>query len=230
MDFPLTTLVLAPLLMYQANRVRRVTPRLPEPAGLRYGHFPGSDAGSLLILGDSAAAGVGVAHQRAALSGQLLEQLGGARRWRLLATTGDTSLDLLARLKKEPPCHYDVVVLSVGVNDVTSRLDSHAWLRLQQRLLARINTLFSPRRVIFSALPPMQQFPALPQPLRWYLGRRARRFNSRLTGWLATQPHCVLLAPELSVKAAAFADDGFHPGAAAYALWAAQLARVINAP
>lgn len=228
MDFPLTTLLLAPLLIYQGRYVRRVTPRLPEPAGARSGGSADNHARSLLILGDSAAAGVGVAQQKAALSGQLLKRLGDWR-WRLLATSGDATLDLLARLKEVAPCHYEVVVLSVGVNDVTSRIDSRRWLRLQQRLLARIDELFSPRQVIFSALPPMQQFPALPQPLRCYLGRRATRFNKRLAGWLATSSHGQLLTPKLPLISGSFAADGFHPGAAAYALWAEQIAQAINA-
>lgn len=228
MDFPLATLLLAPLLIYQGRYVRRVTPRLPEPAGARSGDSANNRARSLLILGDSAAAGVGVAQQKAALSGQLLKRLGDWR-WRLLATSGDASLDLLARLKEEAPCHYDVVVLSVGVNDVTSRIDSRRWLRLQQQLLTRIGELFSPHQVIFSALPPMQQFPALPQPLRCYLGRRATRFNKLLGDWLATSSHGQLLTPKLPLTTGSFAVDGFHPGAAAYALWAEQLAQAINA-
>lgn len=228
MDFPLATLLLAPLLIYQGHYVRRVTPRLPEPTGARSGGSANNPAHSLLILGDSAAAGVGVAQQKAALSGQLLKRLGDWR-WRLLATSGDTTFDLLARLREESPCHYEVVVLSVGVNDVTSRIDSRRWLRLQQCLLTRIDELFSPRQVIVSALPPMQLFPALPQPLRWYLGRRVKRFNILLAGWLTTQPHAQLLTPELPLAASSFAADGFHPGACAYALWAEQLAHAINA-
>jgi hypothetical protein len=30
---------------------------------------------------------------------------------------------------------------------------------------------------VLSGLPPMHRFPALPQPLRWYVGSRARDFN-----------------------------------------------------
>jgi hypothetical protein len=31
-----------------------------------------------------------------------------------------------------------------------------------------------------SGLPPMHRFPALPQPLRWYIGSRARDFDRAL--------------------------------------------------
>ena len=50
---------LAPLLVAQALRTRRVTPRLPEAAGERSGTQGEGPRLRLLVLGDSAAAGVG---------------------------------------------------------------------------------------------------------------------------------------------------------------------------
>ncbi len=61
MRHALVTAALAPLLLWQGRHVRRVTPRLPEAAGPRAGTTGHGPPLRLLVLGDSAAAGVGVA-------------------------------------------------------------------------------------------------------------------------------------------------------------------------
>ena len=55
-------IVLAPILLLQALYVRKVTPRLPEAKGERRGSLKANDNHtnmSVLIIGDSSAAGVG---------------------------------------------------------------------------------------------------------------------------------------------------------------------------
>ncbi|KAB0649370.1 SGNH/GDSL hydrolase family protein, partial [Burkholderia diffusa] len=61
MGYPLATAALGPLLLMQGRRVRRVTPRLAEAAGPRDGTAGDGPPLRVLVLGDSAAAGVGVA-------------------------------------------------------------------------------------------------------------------------------------------------------------------------
>jgi hypothetical protein len=82
----------------------------------------------------------------------------------------------------------------------------------------------APRAVLFTALPPMHLFPALPQPLRWYLGARALDFNAALADWLPRYPGRHLSAPEFQPDPQYIASDGFHPGPAAYRAWAARVA------
>lgn len=74
----------------------------------------------------------------------------------------------------------------------------------------------------------MHLFPALPQPLRWYLGARARDFNVALAHWLPRQSGCYLVEPDYEADPAHIAGDGFHPGPAACRAWAARVARGID--
>ena len=62
----LLTLLLGPLLLYQGFRVRRNILLLPEPPGERTGTAGDGPPLRLLVTGDSAAAGVGAAHQQSA--------------------------------------------------------------------------------------------------------------------------------------------------------------------
>src|SRR5437763_5111177 len=86
-------LALGPLLLPQARWLRSNALRLPEAAGPREGVVgEGEVTLRVLVVGDSAAAGVGVADQAQALAlplaHRLQEQLGGAVAWQLLARTG----------------------------------------------------------------------------------------------------------------------------------------------
>lgn len=226
-----TTLVLGPLLLLQGRHVRRVTPVLPEPPGPREGRAGQGPALRLLILGDSAAAGVGAESQELALSGQLAARL--ARRfdlrWKLVAQTGATTRDALQTLAALPGERYDVVVTSLGVNDVTGGRSTTRWIADQARLVDLLQTQFGARRILLSALPPMHRFPALPQPLRAYLGAQALRFNAALQAFAAATEGCTWVALDLSADEQDMAHDGFHPGPAIYAAWAERLADQINA-
>ena len=71
----LSTLALLPVLVFQGVKVRKNTPRLLEASGDREGIIGQGQPLSLLILGDSAAAGVGVESQSEALSGAILQAL-----------------------------------------------------------------------------------------------------------------------------------------------------------
>ncbi|OFW46709.1 MAG: hypothetical protein A2003_04010 [Acinetobacter sp. GWC1_38_13] len=71
----ISTLFLMPIIVAQGIVVKQRTPKLLEPIGERQGIVGLGRPLSLLILGDSAAAGVGVEYQHQALSGVLLSQL-----------------------------------------------------------------------------------------------------------------------------------------------------------
>jgi lysophospholipase L1-like esterase len=226
----LLILALSPLLLIQGIYVRRTTIRLPEAAGARQGESGQGHALKILILGDSAAAGVGTESQQDALSGQLAERLSGKFQlsWQLWAETGRTSRQCLVLLEQQHSEPFDAVLVSLGVNDVTSILSRAQWLALQNLLADQLMEKFKARHVIFTSLPPMHHFPALPQPLRWVLGLRAKQFNRGLKAMLEKRPGCHLLVFDLPMQAEYIAIDGFHPSAVTYALWAGQAAELIE--
>lgn len=227
----IATLALAPILLAQGRHVRRTVPELPEPKGPRAGVGGTGPLLRLLVVGDSAAAGVGAPTQDEALSGQLAVALAPTFQlhWKLLAFTGATTVDMLDRLHLEPAAHYDVVVTSLGVNDVTGRHSLATWRRQQEDLVELLAARFGARLILLSGLPPMHRFPALPQPLRWYIGSRARDFDRVLAEVAASRPGCEFLAlGHEMMDVSSMASDGFHPGPPIYALWAREAARRIN--
>src|SRR5690554_849803 len=234
MLYPLSTLALAPVLIGQGRYVRRVTPSLQEPEGDRQGSLGEGPELRLLILGDSAAAGVGVTTQQDALAGQLVRELASDHRviWRLVAETGHKAADVLAALNASPHSHYDVVLVSVGVNDVTGRTGNRQWLTALNELSDRLMNGMSATRVIFTAIPPMHLFPALPQPLRWYLGMRAKQLNTLMenlcNNWNPGVGSLEYLCISFPLEPGFMASDGFHPGLDAYGVWAEHAAASIR--
>lgn len=231
---PLLTLVLAPVIALQGLYVRRTVPVLPEPPGPRQGVNGTGPRIRLLILGDSAAAGVGAATQAEALSGQLVAQLAQDRQvdWRLIARSGSTTSDLLAHLRKRPLAPaWDVAVLSLGVNDAIRRCTPAQFAAQQRELIALLRETAGVRMIYLSGLPPVHRFPALPEPLRWYLGAAATRLDQTLAEVATGEGGCeyVSLRAVAELDATAIASDGFHPGPPVYALWAATVANRIRA-
>ncbi|HSE13628.1 MAG TPA: SGNH/GDSL hydrolase family protein, partial [Rudaea sp.] len=228
--YRIATVGLGPLLLAQGLRVRRSVVRLVEPPGPRSGSEGSGPTLRLLIAGDSAAAGVGAATQQEALSGQLVAQLRPSLHvhWKLVATTGHTLRDMIGQLQAAESERFDVALVSIGVNDVTGRTRSTSFVERQATLIGLLKNKFGVGHILLSSLPPMHAFPALPQPLRWYLGMRAAQFNSMLRRIAGADAHCEFLPIDLPLERGYMASDGFHPGPPAYSVWARAAARAIG--
>ena len=223
------TLLLAPVLLFQGHRVKKHIIRLPEPLGEREGETGQGPQLRLLILGDSSVAGVGVKHQDDALSGHLLRILSQHFKvtWRLQAISGNNTLNTLEQLRKLPQQKFDVAIISVGVNDVTAGLSSTAWMSNLQTLIDHLTASYPTQHILISNLPPMHRFPALPQPLRWYLGNRAKHYNQVIQILARKNPACHIITLKDAGHQGDLAEDGFHPSKKIYSLWAGAISETI---
>lgn len=220
----------APLGLAQALWLRARLPRLPEAEGPRAGRIGAGRLG-LLILGDSSAAGVGAATQDQALAGQLARALADLEPdWLLHARTGATTPQALASLDRLPPRRFAAAVLALGVNDVTRPGRVRDFAATQRQLAQTLRARFGVERIYLSGVPPMGHFPALPRPLRDLAGARAAAFDAGLAGLARDLPGLRHLPFDPArLGQGLMAADGFHPGPALYALWAADLAATIRA-
>ncbi|MCO8074575.1 SGNH/GDSL hydrolase family protein [Acinetobacter lwoffii] len=227
------TIALIPALIIQGNRVKKNTLKLPEPQGKREGRTGTGEKLSLLILGDSAAAGVGVEHQDDALLGAILHELKNdfEIEWKLQAKTGDTSSKVIRALDQMEFQHYDVIVTSVGVNDVTKLMPADIWIQKQEQLYSKIQQKFSPKLIIAAGVPPMNMFPALPNPLAWLFGQYAKQMNQQLEKFVNQQVNMQWIEYDIEKYRAMnlqMAADGFHPSKEVYTLWGQEVAGKIR--
>jgi lysophospholipase L1-like esterase len=224
-------LLLSPVLVAQALATRARLPRLPEAAGAREGVVGHGVPLRLLILGDSSAAGVGVADQSLALAGQLTRALArlAQRRvvWRLVAQSGVSSTECLGLLAATPPWPADVAVVVLGVNDVVEQVPSHHAVAAREAIANRLRNAHGVAHVVLAPLPPVHQFPGLPQPLRWVAGADARRHDRAVAAWAATRGDVSHVPIDLPLNAGVMAEDGFHPGEVVYRVCGTALAEHI---
>lgn len=233
----LAKILLAPVLLAQGKWLRKTALRLPEAAGPRLGlEVPPAAMVSeqplnLLVVGDSSAAGVGVDHQEQALAQPLARQLaarsGRPVAWRLVAQSGVNSLEALDLLARHQIGPATVLVVALGTNDVTSQMAPRRYVANLKLLAAKLMEQAGVEHIVFTGLPPLHTLPAAPQPLRWYLGRYARKLDGALRAWIAEDPmlrYCSLqwaLPHEMAI-------DKFHPGRDQYAQWARMAAEIIE--
>lgn len=227
-----TRIALGPLLYAQARKLKQTALELPEPVGPREGV-----AGSgqlklrLLVAGDSSAAGVGARTQNEALAlplARLVAQpLGGRVRWQLVAQTGLTSEGVLHQLMHGHVHEADVAVIVCGVNDITKEQGLQFALRKRQHMVDWLRVHAGVRHVLFPALPEMEIFPAVPQPLAFYAGQAARRNNRAQARWAAPQSAVTHVPMDGVAQRGLFCADGFHPAPALYARVAERLAAAV---
>ena len=217
-------MALSPLLVRQARRVRQRTPRLPEASGNRTGIELTADATALLrllVVGESTAAGVGVTDLRDALPRQLAIALAGRREcnvaWSMSARTGATASFAARELAPAAPTGQDIAVVMVGVNDALKFTSRRTWRARIDQLIDELEKHMRPGgHVVLAGLPDLGRFRTFPQPLRTVLGWHARALDRDLKTIAKRSVGVVYLAmppvswPEL------FAEDRFHPNAAAY--------------
>lgn len=232
MGHTLATVALGPLLLLQGKWARARTPVLPEPPGPRRGVAGRTGTPiRLLVVGDSSGAGVGADHQEEALLGRTVAALADSRRveWRLEARTGATTAGTLRHLRRVEPGSCDVAITALGVNDVVGGVREDAWLEDQRRLRVLLRERFGARLIVVSGFPPVHAFPALPQPLRWYLGRRCRELDAAHRAIVDTEDGARFLPLDFVDDVTAMANDGFHPGPEVYRAWGNAAAGVIDA-
>ncbi len=220
---------LLPISGVQGLRLRRSARRLPPPPAKLSGAFGQGPLIHLLALGDSIIAGVGAQRQEQTLPlqfGQALSsRLGLHVEWHVQGENGMNLAGLLvclSSLGSDQPA--DIILVSIGVNDVTGLSTTGRWRRQLQLLVRLIRSRWPEALVVFAGLPPMGQFPLPPQPLRFSLGLRAATFDLIAKNVLARQSRMLHIPTEIS-SGQDFCEDGFHPSAEAYAIWGAELAR-----
>jgi lysophospholipase L1-like esterase len=232
MLYKIAALITLPVLLVQGRQARKRALKLPEAIGEREGVIkdPTKPPLSILIIGDSAAAGVGVNHQDNALLGQLVNNLKSHFNlsWALIAKTGAKTKDMTHMLETAKLANtFDIVITSLGVNDVTSLQKTKDWLSEQNKLHQYCFQKLGAKHIMVSGMPPMHKFPLLPQPLRWIMGSRAKEFDCLQASAISRYTNRSYEPLSFDVDRSEMAADGFHPGPSIYLEWGRSVSKRI---
>ncbi|HEX4703808.1 MAG TPA: SGNH/GDSL hydrolase family protein [Pseudonocardiaceae bacterium] len=197
----------------------------PHPFGI------GPDPLRFAVIGDSAAAGLGV-DLPAQLPGVLLAKAMAEESDRSVllttyAVSGKTSRDLAEQVDRalaDPPT---VALVIIGANDVAETLSIRESARLLGAQLGRLRA--GGAAVVVGTCPDLGAVRPIPQPLR-YLASMLSRMVARAQLGAVVRAGCApvalaeLLSPEFFARPDdLFSDDRFHPNAAGYEAAAAIL-------
>lgn len=222
-----------PAYVWQGLGVRRRTERMLPAEGPVLHRIDGNGPDlSLLVLGDSSAASVGIGRSEDGLAHQLsliiTERTGRAVNWRAAgfnsATSGQIRDHVLPNLSADPWTH---IVLSIGTNDTKN---FHTVSRFKKEfggLLYALRAKWPEARVVWSPVVEFTRVPALPTLLGRILEIRASEIN-RMAARLCHERGAVP-ATRLPIldPLAGFSTDGFHASEAGYRAWAEHIVDVV---
>jgi lysophospholipase L1-like esterase len=189
---------------------------------------PGDEAITLVVMGDSTAAGLGAgepAHAYPQVIARRLASDGYRVDLRVFGLSGARVKDVLnEQLPKAVEVDPDYVFIAIGANDVThltSLGDLHSDMR---EILRKLDELTEAETVIAGA--PDMRAPAFYEPLRSLAGWRGRQVADTIEEAGREEAVAVVeLAKETGPRFGTdpdrfHSDDYFHPSADGYRLWA----------
>jgi lysophospholipase L1-like esterase len=220
------------VLMRQAAVARRVIPMAEEPPprgdGLYGPKFPGRPL-SMVVLGDSSAAGYGVHRPRetpgALLATGISRRLRRPVRLRRLAVVGSTSAGLSYQVDEALELAPELAVILVGGNDVTHGSANAAAVRHLGDAVRRLRAAGA--RVVVGTCPDLGAIQPIKRPLRWLARRWSRQLAAAQTIAVVEAGGRTVSIGDLLGKAfeadpaRMFSADRFHPSADGYARAAA---------
>ena len=211
-----------PVLKWQGNQLRKDVLKLPEAIGPRSGRLGDGQKLNILIIGDSSACGVGVKSINKSLAGYLIKELSENYdcTWKIIAKSGLTTSDLIKLIKEQNDSLFDSIVISIGMNDITSGISRERWLKQLEKLQILLQKKFSTKRLIFCGVPPIEKFKIIPNPLKQILALKAHLFNMSLSKFCNKDREKTYLSINLPFGEEMLAADGFHPSEDFYKLWA----------
>ncbi len=236
----LVTWLAFPVYVWQGLATRRRVERMVPPAGPVSGIIGETKAGGaedwtdgdapirLLVLGDSSAAGVGVARVADSLAPRLAERLhaltGRAVAWRAAGSNSAVSAQIrdhvVPNLARES---YSHIVLHIGTNDAKNFHTARRFKKAFGGLLYALKAKWPEARIVWSPPVDLNRVPALPNALGRILERRARIIR-RMGARLCIERGAIAATSLPRVEPAGFSRDGFHASAEGYAYMASHLA------
>jgi len=217
----------------QALIARRTIPGAEAPPPRSSGDYGSEYAEApvlnLAVLGDSTAAGYGVATRAETPGAHLSTWISHAthRPVRLVcpAVVGAVSAWLAPQVETAVEAGAELAIIFIGANDVTTRMGESVAVR---HLYEAVRTLRQAGiEVVVATCPDLGTIQPIPQPLRWFARRWSRRLAAAQTIAVVeaggrTVSIGDLLGPEFAAAPERmFGTDNFHPSAEGYRLAAA---------
>jgi lysophospholipase L1-like esterase len=226
-----------PIMYWQSQRIRRTIPDLPEAIEPK-GAFsvPNSKPFTLVTLGESTVAGVGVERHADGFTGtlasELSQRLDRTVNWCVYAKSGFTAKKvhrlILPQIEES---HVDLFVIGLGGNDSFEFTTPYWWEHNILKLITELRTRFGPVPIAFANMPPVREFPAFSSLMHSAIGNQVDFLNTTLLNTIRELENVYFDSSQLDFRGWIaennldlvpddFFSDGVHPSVLTYQTWA----------
>lgn len=227
------TIPLLPLLYIQGKLIQRRLKKLPEAegnAGTSGDQFKRNL--SILILGESTMAGVGIKQHQNGFPGTLAQELSEKLNvnvyWKVYAKRGFTANQLTKEILPEiVEDYFDLIIIGLGGNDAFALRSPKKWKMHINNLLVDLRRKFGNAPIAFLNMPPIKDFPAFSFSLKITLGNLIELLGKTLNDLVSSKSKVYFNQEVIQIKKwkkeftqADLFSDGVHPSEISYQLWA----------
>jgi lysophospholipase L1-like esterase len=167
-----------PVMYFQGKKIRAIVPKLPEaegPEGECINKTASNNHITLLTIGESTIAGVGVKTHEEGFTGTLAKELSSLLetnvKWKVYARSGYTARRVSEKLIPEiSETDVDLIVIGLGGNDAFTLNSPRQWRKHIGQLLVAIRKKFPESAIVFCNMPPIKEFPAFTRLIKFVIG------------------------------------------------------------
>jgi lysophospholipase L1-like esterase len=238
---------LLPLMYFEAKSIRKTVPRLPEavnPEGVVTASANHNRTISILTIGESTIAGIGVKDHSQGFTGALAKELSRLYntqiKYTVFAKSGYTAKKVTERLIPMIPedLPIDLIVIGLGANEAFKLNSPKNWKNDVRKLLSALKLMFPGKPIVFASVPPIKIFPAFTPSIKFVIGNLVEILGDALDEVVKEFSKVYYLNQRITldtwaqkldkpVDPSLFFSDGVHPSQLTYQLWAKDTAEMI---
>ncbi len=141
-----------------------------------------------------------------------------------MAQNGLTIKYLNQLIFEETSYDANLIIIAIGGNDVFSLTTPWVWVKHLENYVKYFQKNGESPIIIFSAVPCVGMFPAIPNSLRFVFGCWKLLLQKSLKNFVDSEEAVYLLRERFPSGKKYFMEDGIHPSKLAYKLWSEKLA------
>ncbi|WP_194973980.1 SGNH/GDSL hydrolase family protein [Aquiflexum lacus] len=211
-----------PFFYFKGKKLRETIIKLkPQSEFLELGFD--KDAKNILIIGESTAAGVGASTKENTFASQVYHQSQQTYNIHNLGKNGLKAKKLkrlLTHAKQEIPQKFEFAIILIGANDCFKFTPPGRFRYQLKDFIELLQIEKSVQRIIIPSIAPVQHFPSIPGPMRFFLGLHRSILTRELKSLGKKIPALDFNNFKIEMTSDLLASDGIHPSDTGYAMLA----------
>lgn len=174
---------------------------------------------NLLIIGESTAAGVGASSKEKTFASQIYQLLSEHVSVYNLGKNGLQAVSLkrlLVHGKQELPTSIQIVIVLIGANDCFKFTPPSKFRREISNFFKVLEQTYQVKTILIPSIPPVNQFPALPGIIRFFLGWHRNLLVGEIKALVKENKNYSFIHLSPNFPKDFFAADGIHPSDIGY--------------